>query len=231
MYFRNAHTILVQLGGGQVWQSSNEGYTWSQILPEQYFVAMYMNPYWDDRAWLITATRKAFMTTDTGKTWIPMEMPLEPNTFGVNALSFHPKQSDWLIWTGSTGCSGHVGGPDCRTEAFYSTNHGRKWNKFESYVRTCTWARDKEIKIDEKEILCESYRIKKGNQVTFSGVNPLELVAGKNFFSKREVLFKNVVGFARFSEYLLVAEVYRPPYSHESAANFRFARYRTTRMC
>lgn len=148
------------------------------------------------------------MTTDFGALWTKLEAPLPPNIFGVAALQFHPKQTDWLLWTGSVDCSNmQGGGPNCRAEAFYSRDHGRRWTKFESYVRTCSWARDKEIRIDEREILCESYRNKKGSQMAFGGVNPLELVAGTNFYSKKEVLFKNVVGFARFSEYLLVAEV------------------------
>ncbi|KAG8905227.1 vacuolar protein sorting/targeting protein PEP1 [Tulasnella sp. 403] len=208
-YFRDSHTVLVHVAGGQIWQSSNEGYTWSQLHKDQYFVAIYMNPYWSERAWLLTPTRKCYMTTDAGQTWIPLEGPTEPNTFGVPIISFHPKQTDWLIWTGSVGCTGAPGGgtgSDCRTEAYYSRDHGRRWSKFESYVRNCAWARDKDIKIDEREILCESYRIKKGNQMLFSG-NALELVRGREFYSKKDTLFKNVVGFAKFSEYLLVAEI------------------------
>lgn len=206
MYFRNSHTVLIQIDGGQIWQSSNEGYTWSQLFRHDYFIAIYMNPYWNDRAWLLTNTRKVYMTTDTGATWIEMQAPMEPNIFGVAAVNFHPKQSDWLIWVGSTECT-RIGGPNCRTEAFYSKDHGRRWIKFDNYVRTCNWARDKGLKIDEKEIICESYRDKKGDQMTFVGVNPLQLVMGKEFYSQKTVLFHNVVGFARFSEYLLVAEV------------------------
>ncbi|KAG8983213.1 vacuolar protein sorting/targeting protein PEP1, partial [Tulasnella sp. 427] len=206
MYFRNSHTVLVQLTGGQIWQSSNEGYSWSQLHRKDYFIGIYMNPYWNDRAWLVTNTKKVYMTTDTGATWIEMEAPLEPNVFGIGAVNFHPKQSDWLIWVGSADCTRN-GGPNCRTEAFYSKDHGRRWTKFDTYVRTCNWARDKGLKIDEKEILCESYRDKKGDQMTFIGVNPLQLVMGKEFYSKKTVLFNNVVGFARFSEYLLVAEI------------------------
>jgi hypothetical protein len=60
-------------------------------------------------------------------------------------------------------------------------------------------------------ILCESYRDKQGNQAAFGSHNPLELVIGGNFFAKdeRKRLFEQVVGFATFSEYLLVAEVRR----------------------
>ncbi len=79
----------------------------------------------------------------------------------------------------------------------------------ESYVRNCAWARDAELKIDSTQVLCESYRDKKGNQRTFQvNDNPLQLVGGTSFFSKnKRVLFERVVGFAKFSEFLIVAEV------------------------
>ncbi len=189
-----------------MWQSSNEGYTWSQIFPNENFVAMYFNNYWDDRAWLVTNTETMYMTTDAGKTWIKIKAPTPPNMLGINSLSFHPQQTDWLLFTGSVDCAGH-GGNNCRSVAYYSKDHGRRWHKFEEYVRQCTWARDKKIKIDERQILCESYRDKKGNQKQFPGIVPMEFVLGRDFYSSKEVLFKNVVGFARFSEYILVAEV------------------------
>ena len=40
----------------------------------------------------------------------------------------------------------------------------------------------------------------------------LELVGG-NFFQNKKKLFNAVVGFAKFSEYLIVAEVNIPPFS------------------
>ncbi|KAG8888141.1 vacuolar protein sorting/targeting protein PEP1 [Tulasnella sp. 332] len=206
MYFRNSHTILVQVSGGQIWQSSNEGYTWSQIHPEDYFLAVYLNLYWDDRAYLITNTRKIYMTTDAGQQWNQLTAPTEPNPFGVSVLNYHPSQTDWLIWVGASGCAGN-GGPNCQSEAYYSKDHGRHWYKFETYVRQCIWARDKDIKIDERQILCESYREKKGDQMKFNNANHLELISGRDFYNKKEKLFESVVGFARFSEYLLVAEI------------------------
>jgi hypothetical protein len=90
--------------------------------------------------------------------------------------------------------------------AYYSTDHGRRWKKIEEYVRTCAWARDARLKIDEREIICESYRNKKGSQNS-GEYNPVELIAGASYYSKKIKLFESVVGFASFSEYLLVAQV------------------------
>lgn len=98
---------------------------------------------------------------------------------------------------------------NCHVEAQYSLDHGRKWSPIESYVRQCAWARDSELKIDERLVLCESYRDKKGRQALFGYTVPMELVVGGNFFEKssRVRLFEQIVGYATFSEYLLVAEV------------------------
>lgn len=120
-------------------------------------------------------------------------------------LHFHPQKSDYLIWTGNRDC--HAFAESCHVEAAYSRDNGRKWYPIESYVRNCAWARDSELLVDPSQIICESYRDKKGSQRFFQVTNPLELVGGTDFFQKKTKLFDNVVGFAKFSEYLVVAEV------------------------
>ena len=77
----------------------------------------------------------------------------------------------------------------------------------DTYVRNCAWARDAELRIDPNQIICESYKIKEGSQRYFTIDNPLELIGGSNFFGKKTKLFDHVVGFAKFSEFLIVAEV------------------------
>jgi hypothetical protein len=164
-----------------------------------------MHSYSPDRAYLITSTRKVFYTTDTGRSWNVITMPADPNNLGIPILDFHPTKSDWLIFTGAEGCKSTVSN-NCKAIAFYSTDHGRRWKQIEEYVRTCAWARDARLKIDEREIICESYKNKKGSQ-NGGDYNPLELIAGANYYSKKIKLFDSVVGFASFSEYLLVAQV------------------------
>jgi len=73
-------------------------------------------------------------------------------------------------------------------------------------VKTCSWARDKRLKADERMILCETFKKKDGSQRE-KGNKPMELVAGGGYYTKKEKLFESVVGFATFSEYLIVAEV------------------------
>lgn len=79
----------------------------------------------------------------------------------------------------------------------------------EEYVRNCAWAKDAELAVDRSQILCESYRDKVGSQRYFQSNNPLQLVGGSDFFKKKKTLFNQVVGFAKFAEFLIVAEVSR----------------------
>lgn len=100
-------------------------------------------------------------------------------------------------------------GATCHAKAHFSRDNGRKWSDVESYVRNCAWARDADLKVDATQIICESYKDKKGSQRFFRD-NQLQLVSGMNYFKgTKRTLFEQVVGFAKFSEYLIVAEVSR----------------------
>lgn len=205
-YFKQAKTILIQLDDGTVYQSSNEGYSWISLMGGRYFIAVYMHEFSFDRAYLFTDKDEMYYTTDTAEQWLPMKLPTTPNGLGINLLSFHPLQSDWLIFTGWRDCEGNDVS-NCHAEAFYTLDHGRNWFTIEKYVRTCTWARTSDLRIDARLILCESYRDKRGNQKSFGPENPLEFVEGSDLFKNKRKMFNSIVGFAKFSEYLLVAEV------------------------
>ncbi len=96
---------------------------------------------------------------------------------------------------------------DCHAEAHWSRDNGRKWTIVDKYVVNCAWARDTRLKADPTEILCESYKKKDGNQRFFLTENSLKLVEGSSYYTKKKKLFDQVVGFAKFSELLVVAEV------------------------
>ena len=204
-YFRDSTVILVRLSDNSVWQSPNEGYTWNRIHAEETFVAFYHHSFSSDRAYLITNTNKYYYTTDTGKTWTVMDTKNTANTFGLPVLRFHPDKSDYLIWTGNEACTGFQ--ENCHVASYYTIDNGRKWYDVDKYVRNCAWARDAQLLVDPNQIICESYKNKQGNQRSFGLENPLELISGTKFYEEKTKLFDHVVGFAKFSEYLIVAEV------------------------
>ncbi|EDR05376.1 uncharacterized protein LACBIDRAFT_329820 [Laccaria bicolor S238N-H82] len=83
--------------------------------------------------------------------------------------------------------------------AQYSRDNGRKWSLIDSYVWNRAWAKDAELNTHPNEIICESYRDKKGNQRLFQNENPMELVTGSNYYANKRKVFDHVVGFAKFS--------------------------------
>ncbi|KAF9524397.1 Oligoxyloglucan reducing end-specific cellobiohydrolase [Crepidotus variabilis] len=203
-YFNESRTVLVRLSDGTVYQSSNEGYSWLEPVPGTKFIAFYHHKFTEDRAYLITSTKKFYYTTDTGRSWHEANAPAPPSGLTGPVLHFHPI-SDYLIWSGSFDCENQGG--NCRAEAHVSRDNGRRWDLVERYVRNCAFAKDSNINADPNEIVCESYKEKSGNQRFFSQQNPLELVVGGNFFRKKTKIFDHVVGFAKFSEYFVVAEM------------------------
>ncbi|WVW85580.1 hypothetical protein I302_107618 [Kwoniella bestiolae CBS 10118] len=204
-YFPGSQSLLLQLSDGTVWQSSNEGFSWKQLYEKETFLGVTMHSFASERAYLLTDSKRIYHTTDYGRSWNVITAPEVPNNLGIPILDFHPTKSDWLIYTGAINCADTLS-TNCRAVAYYSTDHGRRWKKIEEYVRNCAWARDARLKIDEREIICESYKNKKGSQLG-GDYNPLELIAGANYYSKKIKLFDAVVGFASFSEYLLVAQL------------------------
>ncbi|KAJ7281966.1 vacuolar protein sorting/targeting protein 10 [Mycena rebaudengoi] len=203
-YFNESTTVLVLLEDHTIWQSSNEGYTWIQKYPEEHFMGFYHHKYSSGRAYLLTNTEKFYTTTDSGRTWNQQTAPTPPNSFRAQALRFHT-DSDKIIWIGNKDC--HGGQQNCHAEAQYSRDNGRNWALVEKYVVNCAWAKDAKIDADPTEILCESYGDKRGDQRLFQGENPLSLVEGSSYFSKKTKLFEEVVGFAKFSEFLIVAQL------------------------
>ncbi|KAG7098099.1 hypothetical protein E1B28_000073 [Marasmius oreades] len=215
-YFKKSQTILVLLSNHEIWQSTDEGHRFVQIQEENRFYAFYHHPYSNDRGYLITDDRKMFVTTDSGRLWTAVPVPLPPNIFGIQVLKFQP-ESDYIIWTGSRGCGSTSGEPEgdegCHAEAYYSRNNGRDWHFVEKYVANCGWAKDTKLQADPTEIICESYAVKNGNQP----MRPqqiregVELIEGPGFYqdpNKRKKLFPSAVGFAKFSEFMVVAALH-----------------------
>ncbi|KAF8489623.1 hypothetical protein F5888DRAFT_1892821 [Russula emetica] len=114
------------------------------------------------------------------------------------ALQLHPDHSDWIIWTGDEGCS-NDGGAQCHAQVYFSRDNG-----LEVVLRGEIRA---QLCVGAWPILCESFREKTGSQRIFQmGTNPMQLVSGRDFHKKRIRMFDEIVGFAKFSKYPIVAE-------------------------
>jgi hypothetical protein len=139
-----------------------------------------------------------------GRTWDTRTAPSPPTSFHVLVLRFQP-EPDTLLWLGDRDCKDFR---ECHVEAQYSRDNGRTWTFVEKYVVNCAWAVGTKLVADEREILCESYSNKTGSQMLFQmRTNPLALVEGPEYFRTQKKIFDHVVGFTKFSEFLVVAEV------------------------
>jgi len=199
----DSKAILALCADNSVWRSGNEGYTWTQFRPSDKFFAITMHPYYKGRAYLIGSGKTVWWTQDSGNSWDHFETPIDPNGLGLTTLDFHPRQERWIIFTGSQDCTSSLS-ENCRAVAYYSKDDGKSWTKIDEYVRTCSWGRDEDFRIGDRVIFCESYKEKSGSQRAFDN-NPLQLIYGSEFYTKKTVVFPSIVGFASFSEYMVVA--------------------------
>lgn len=212
VHLRGSSHVFVRLASGDVFQSADDGSTWYRVelsAGSEQDRAVAMVPHHAEPAlmYILTEQQRVHYTRDGGRTWAFFSTPLPPNHLGISPLALHPTDTDRLLWTGSRGCRGDsVRFTDCRTEAFYSLNGGRKWTLLDTYVRKCAFAIAEHFDGDPGGIICESHRTKAGSQVTFNlRTNPLELVYGARLYKKNDVLFPSVAGFSIFEQYMMVA--------------------------
>lgn len=210
--FKHSNNIVVRLTDASLWQSTDEGLTWSQLFLGELFTGLYQHEFDNDRAYLTTGSNKTYFTTDAGRTWYSLFGPTVPSVFGVPVFRFHPTHSDYLLWMGHKNCEGDRS--QCHIEAYYSSNNGRSWNLVETYVRTCVWGKASGSDSDPSRIICESFQHKEGNQRLFHiglhAENPLGLVVGSNFLGRdgnTKQMVDHIIRFTESTGYLVVSKV------------------------
>ncbi|CAG8491270.1 16400_t:CDS:10 [Acaulospora colombiana] len=204
---KEKNILVIRTESNQIWRSNDQGYSWTAIpeLADVKIVAMLQNPYFSNFTYFITLGTTHYYTHNAAQDIMKMDVPLGPNLLELPILDYHPERPDWLIYTASEGCDRIFS--DCHSVVYYTKDGGKSWNQMDTYVNKCTWARDKKFRVDENLIFCESYREKKGSQRSFYN-NPLRFCTSKDFFSNKvDCKFENIVGFATFEEYMVVAEL------------------------
>ncbi|KAK6336356.1 vacuolar protein sorting/targeting protein PEP1 [Orbilia brochopaga] len=194
-------TVVIRTRDGSIWMTFNQGDDWEQpsALKNKEIVAIYPNPYIHDRVYFITPSEEVIYTHDRGKTFNTFKAPGPPNSLGIDVINFHPLHKDYMIWTSQKDCPG----TECHAVAHYTTDETEGWKTLLGYVRYCRWIANNYMdkkNLDKNMIFCERY----ANDDTQSG---LELVTSDQFFTKEEVKFSGIKGFATMEEFINVAVV------------------------
>ncbi|KAF9346110.1 vacuolar protein sorting/targeting protein PEP1 [Mortierella sp. NVP85] len=209
-YFPNSDILMLKLET-HVYISKNEGKEWEEKTDIDGIVTgIHRHPYDDTRAIIGTSGRKQYITKDRGMNWDVMEMPLPSASlsFSLNPWSFHPTQPDWIIYLGETGCN-FDRDDHCHIEAFVTLDGGEHWDTLETWVRSCSWARDTRFtQVHLSGVYCEQYNDRSGSQKTAMGAGtPVRLVYTETLMrAGSKLLFEAIVGYAIYSDYLIVAE-------------------------
>ncbi|PMD41536.1 Oligoxyloglucan reducing end-specific cellobiohydrolase [Hyaloscypha variabilis F] len=207
-------TILMRTDRG-VFMSTDHGKSFEQILEDAKIEAIFPHPYFNDMVFFLTSSTTVYYSTDRGRNIRRVEAPLPPWTdpsYPLPIMGFHPKNKDWIIWTGAKGCE-DAGG--CHAEASVTTDRFDNWKTLQRYVGRCEFIRESENVY--KEIPAEDQDTDKGrDKLIYCEVrekesnvregNPLKLVSSDDFFTEPgKEHFTNVVEFATMSEFMIVA--------------------------
>jgi Sortilin, neurotensin receptor 3, len=130
-YFSSTSTVVLIDAMGKVYQSF-DGKLWSPFATEYTATDLYLDPFHNNRAFLITAVRTFVSTSDAGSNWSPTALPNPANpqlTAYIPPLCTHPKQESWMLWTGSK-CIDSGGCDEFASESYVSWDSGKTWTEF-----------------------------------------------------------------------------------------------------
>lgn len=193
-------TIIMRTKEQEVWITHDGGAKWERILKDVDVVSIYPNSHFFDSVYFITPKDEVYYTLDRGLT-PPKKMktvPTKPNRQNLQVLDFHPKNKEWLIWTGQQDCERQE---TCHAVAHYTKDNGEEWHRLLPYVGLCKWIRGQKQKvISERLIFCE-------HDEKEDGSGNLQLLASDNFFDDKKEHFPDIIGFATMAEFIVVASV------------------------
>ncbi|SMQ45937.1 unnamed protein product [Zymoseptoria tritici ST99CH_3D7] len=190
-------TIIMRTELREVFKTHDHGKSWIPVLKEEEVLAIYPHQYQNDRVYLVTPSKKVYFSTDFAKNFHSFDAPEEPNRAHVQVLTFHPKEKDWLIWTGGRDCKGD----QCLTVAQVSRKHGESWETMLRAVRKCQFVYREDRENSDSMVLCEQYENENENK---EGASRL-LVSSTDWFEHKQEVKRDVIAFATMAEYIVVA--------------------------
>ena len=188
-------TVIMRTDRRQAWISYDHGKRWRSIdTGHDQVVAIYPHQYNQDRVYLVTPSKTVYYSQDRGQHVHSFEAPETPTQDRIQILAFHPKEPDWLIWTGAKDCNRG----SCQSIAHVSTHNGDEWKVLLRSVRKCQFVYREDRNDSDQLIFCEQYE-----DEDKSGT--LSLLSSDDFFAHKTELKQHVINFATMAEYIVVA--------------------------
>lgn len=194
-----------------VYISRNEGKDWDRVEIEGSIISLERHPYDRSTAVITTAGHKQYITQDKGDNWDPLDLPVVPalSFRNFDFWSFHPSEPSWFIFMGEKEC-GYESNNRCHAEAYITRDAGKHWAGLADWVKSCSWAQDNKFRrVNFQGIYCEQYADKSVSQKQLSQATTRFVYSG-DFMASVNTLFEEIVGYAIYSEYLVLAEVCLP---------------------
>ncbi|KAF2836576.1 Oligoxyloglucan reducing end-specific cellobiohydrolase [Patellaria atrata CBS 101060] len=198
-------TVVLLTSDRKAFVSHDHGVTWEEPhgVKGDEIAAIYPHSYFNDVVYLVTPSRKVHYSKNRllGDSTHIFEAPEAPNTDRLQILGFHPKEKDWIIWTGGKDCDhGSSSGNDCHSVAHISKKGGESgsWDTLLRFVQKCQFVWREHRQGSEDLIFCEQYELE-------DKTRPLQLISSEDRFEHKTVHNQNVVNFATMSEFIIVA--------------------------
>ncbi|KAL1582427.1 hypothetical protein WHR41_08925 [Cladosporium halotolerans] len=189
-------TVIMRTDRREAYLTSDHGKTWTPVVKDEEFVAVYPHEYNNDRVYLVTPSKTVFYSENRGKKFHHFEAPEVPNMDRLQILGFHPKEKDWLIWTGGRDCDS--ASSNCQTIAYVSKRNGEGWEPLLKSVRKCQFVYRETRPDSDQLVYCEQYEKEDPDQ-------PLNLLSSTDWFEHKNEVKRDVISFATMAEYIVVA--------------------------
>ncbi|ANB12963.1 Vth2p [Sugiyamaella lignohabitans] len=190
-------TIIAQNSYDEAFITHDQGLNWDKLLDGKEIASITSNPNFPNDVYVLTFDSQLHISTDRGHSFNNVKLPANVAPQYGGSIDFHPKNREWLIYMGETGCDNPF---SCKLGAYYSTNGGKSWDKLVEDVTRCSWVGQLLHKTDEKLIFC--------NHIVSEGFTARKaLVSSEDYFKTKTTHFDSVVGYAFQSEFIVVATV------------------------
>jgi hypothetical protein len=210
-YFEESETIMYLNKYYELFISRNEGLEWERVEKDKKFSSIIKSPQHKNLAIFLTIdTRVGYYTIDKGKNFYSFELPTIANPLKIPVFSINSDNPGWWLFVGAEDCKfeSFFIEDDCHSVLYLTKNYGKSWNKLETYVRHCEWAKtDKFSKPSNSGIFCQIYSEKKGSMAEPMGGNVLTLQYSTDFFKHSKEILKHSLAFAIFDKYMMIAQV------------------------